>query len=55
MAGYQTGEAGTEMIVQMKNISQNIMKTKLYAVILLALTLAGSGFAQASRIMTFWV
>ena len=30
-------------------VTQNIMKTKLYALILLALTLAGSGFAQASK------
>jgi hypothetical protein len=30
-------------------VSQNIMKTKLYALILLALTLLGSGFAQASK------
>ena len=45
MAVAQNGETGTEMIVQTKNI----MKTKLDALILLALTLPGSGFALASK------
>ena len=30
-------------------VTHNIMKTKLYSVILLAVTLAGSGFSQATK------
>jgi alpha-L-fucosidase len=33
----------------MKSTTQSIMKTKLYALILLTLTIAGSGFAQTSK------